>query len=182
MIEADGAPIMPLTDRRSFLRRAATFLAAGAAGTTTAIVAAPSALAAPAVQEDPAIIALGERIDPLPVAYRIAAQERVNARATAEANCSAVPDDLVCNEVYWAGCTDSERDVEGREILPPVIGDDKYARRPRRILHSESTKAAIARMEFESEIVPAGNPEGSVRSRSREGAAGACDATSLKPD
>ena len=47
---------LPLTDRRSFLQRAATFLAVGAAGTTTAIVSAHPAAAL--VQEDPAIIAL----------------------------------------------------------------------------------------------------------------------------
>jgi hypothetical protein len=59
IIEAEGVYNMPLTDRRNFLQRAATFLAASAAGTTTAIVAPNPVLAAPLVQEDPAIIALG---------------------------------------------------------------------------------------------------------------------------
>jgi len=36
--------------------------------------------------------------------------------------------------------------------------------------------------QFESQSSPDENLEGSVRSRSREGAAGAYDATSLKPD
>jgi hypothetical protein len=67
MIEAEG--VQPLTDRRNFLQRAATFLAAGAAGTTVIGGAHPAATAA-LVQEDPAIIALGERIEPLLVAAR----------------------------------------------------------------------------------------------------------------
>ena len=135
---------MPLTDRRSFLRRAVTALAAGTTVNAAAIVATRPVAAAAIVQEDPAIIALGERIEPLLVAYRSAAADRLKARAAAEAYCPAVPEELVCNEVHWAGCTDSERDVEGKEIVPPaVIGE--YQPRPRRILHSESTKAAIAR-------------------------------------
>jgi hypothetical protein len=54
-----------VSTRRRFLGRAATFLAAGAAGTTTAIVVARPAAVAAIVQENPAIIALGERIEPL---------------------------------------------------------------------------------------------------------------------
>jgi hypothetical protein len=107
------------------------------------IVATRPAPAAVLVQEDPAIIALGEKIDPLLATYRGAAADRPKARANAEASCSAIPAELVCNEVYWAGCTDSERDVEGKEIVPPaVVGE--FPPRPRRILHSESTKAVIA--------------------------------------
>jgi hypothetical protein len=95
--------------------------------------------------EDPAIVAMGERIGPLLVAYRNVAEERLKARVAAEANCPAVPEELVCEGVHWAGCTESEGDVEGREIWPPsVVGENNYARRARRILHSESTKAAIA--------------------------------------
>jgi hypothetical protein len=146
MIEADGAPIMPLTDRRGFLRRAATFLAAGAAG-GTAIVAARPAAAAAFPQEDPEIVALGERIDPLLVAYRNAAEDRLKACACAEATCPAVPEELVCNGPSWASCTTSEIDVEGREILHDAFYADgtKYGQRPRQILNSEETKAAIAR-------------------------------------
>jgi hypothetical protein len=107
----------------------------------TAIVATRPAAAAAIVQEDPAIIALGERIGPLVATYRSAAADRLKARAAAEANCPAIPQDIVCNGVYWAGCTDSERDVEGREI----VGERGYGRRPRRILNSDETKAAIAR-------------------------------------
>ena len=144
MIEAEG--VQPLTDRRNFLQRAATFLAAGAAGTTVIGGAHPAATAA-LVQEDPAIIALGERIEPLLTAYRSAAEDRLKARASAEASCPAVPEELVCNGAYWAGCTDSDRDVEGKEILHKAFSDDGETswRVPRRILNSGETKAAIAR-------------------------------------
>jgi hypothetical protein len=43
MIETEGVPDMPLTDRRGFLRRAVTALAAGAAVNATAVVATSSA-------------------------------------------------------------------------------------------------------------------------------------------
>src|ERR1700722_12094133 len=85
-----------LTDRRGFLRRAVTALAAGAAVNATAIVAARPAPAASLPQEDSAIIALGERIEPLLAAYRDAAEDRLKARARAEATCPAVPDELIC--------------------------------------------------------------------------------------
>jgi hypothetical protein len=136
MIEADGSlSTLTVTDRRSFLRRAVTALAAGAAVNATAIVATRPAPAAVLVQEDPSIIALGEQIEPLLATYRGAAADRLKARADAEAGCPAVPEKLVCNGPFWAGCTESECDVEGREISRP----------PRQILHSEQTKAAIAR-------------------------------------
>jgi hypothetical protein len=115
-IEAERVRNVPLTDRRGFLRRAVTALAAGAAVNATAIVATRPAPPEALVQEDPAIIALGERIDPLLAAYRKAAEDRLEARAAAEASCPAVPEELVCNEVYWAGCTESETDAEGRGI------------------------------------------------------------------
>jgi len=146
MIEAAGVHNTPLTDRRSFLGRAATFLAAGAA-VTTAIVATHPAPAAALVQEDPAIVGLGERIELLLVAYRNAAKDRLKARASAEANCPAAPDEIVCTGVFLRGCTEAERDVEGREIRTLLVdGEDgkKYAQLPREILDSESTKAAIA--------------------------------------
>jgi hypothetical protein len=136
-----------LTDRRGFLRRAVTALAAGAAVNATAIVATRPAPAAALVQEDPAIIALGERIEPLLVAYRNAADDRIKARANAEASCPAVPEELVCNGAHWRGCTETECDVEGKEIRTLLVdGEDgkKYAQLPREILNSEKTKAAIA--------------------------------------
>jgi hypothetical protein len=147
MIEAEGVHNMPLTDRRGFLRRAVTALAAGAAVNATAIVATRPAPAATLPQEDPAIIALGERIEPLLAAYRNAAEDRVKARANAEASCPAVPEDLVSKGVAFAGCTVSECDVEGREILHDVFSMDgtEYRRVPRQILNSGETKAAIAR-------------------------------------
>jgi hypothetical protein len=93
------------TSRRSFLGRAVVALAAGAAVNTAAIVATRPAPAAILLHEDPAIIALGERIEPLLSAYRSAAEDRLKARARAEANCPAVPEELVCNGAFWAGCT-----------------------------------------------------------------------------
>jgi hypothetical protein len=147
MIKADGAPIMPLTDRRSFLQRAATFLAAGAAGSTAIVATRPAPAAAP-VQEDPAILALGDRIEPLLAAYRNAAEDRLKARANAEATCPTVPEELVCKGVFWRGFTETECDVEGKEIRILLLDDEdgkKYAQLPREILNSEKTKAAIAR-------------------------------------
>jgi hypothetical protein len=144
MIEAEGVHNTPLTDRRSFLRRAVTALAAGAAVNATAILATRPAPAATLLQEDPAIITLGERIEPLLGAYRNAAEDRLKARANAEASCPAVPEELVGT---FMGRTVSECDVEGREILHDVFSMDgkKCARLPRQILNSEETKAAIAR-------------------------------------
>src|ERR1700680_2263129 len=92
--------------------KAKVALAAGAAVNATAIVATRPAPAANLPQEDPAIIALGERIEPLLVAYRSAAEDRLKARAAAEASCPAVPEELVCNGPFWASCTETERDVE----------------------------------------------------------------------
>ena len=115
-IEAKSVHNMPLPDRRSFLRRAATAL--------TAIVATRPAPAAALVQEDPAIIALGERIEPLLVAYRNAAEERLQARTAAEASCPAVPEELLIQGTFLAGCTVSECDVEGGEILHDVFSMD----------------------------------------------------------
>jgi hypothetical protein len=113
----------------------------------TAIVATRPAPAADLPQEDPAIIALGERIEPLLAAYRNAAEDRIKARAVAEANCPAVPEELVSKGHAFAGYTASECDVEGNEILHDVFSMDgtKYRRVPRQILNSEETKAAIAR-------------------------------------
>jgi hypothetical protein len=135
------------TSRRSFLRRAVTALAAGAAANVTAIVATRPAPAADLPQEDPAIIALGKRIEPLLAAYRNAAEDRLKARANAEASCPVVPEELVSEGIAWAGCCVSECDVEGKEILHNVFSQDgkKCRRVPRRILNSEETKAAIAR-------------------------------------
>jgi hypothetical protein len=91
-----------LTDRRSFLRRAVAAFAVGAAGTTTALVATGPA-AALVVAEDPAIVVLGERIDPLLAAYRRAAEDRLEARAKAETTCPAVPEELVYEKLDLGG-------------------------------------------------------------------------------
>jgi hypothetical protein len=144
MIEADGAPIMPLTDRRSFLRRTAAFLAAGAAVTTTAIAATHPAPAAALVPEDPAILALGDRIEPLLAAHRNAAEDRLKARACAEAACPAVPEELIIGGAPTGYC-ESECDVEGREIWPSALNQHGVRNMPRQILNSDATKAAIKR-------------------------------------
>src|ERR1700688_3249285 len=100
----------------------------------------------PSCRRNPAIIALGEKIEPLLVAYRNADEARLKARAVAEANCPAVPEELVCKGPP-CGYSVSEVDVEGKEILHNVFSMDgkKCARLPRQILNSEETKAAIAR-------------------------------------
>jgi len=86
----------------------------------------------------------GER---LLAAYRKAAEDRLKARAAAEANCPPVPEELVCNGAFWRGCTETECDVEGEEIKAFLVdGEDgkKYEQLPREILNSQKTKAAIA--------------------------------------
>jgi hypothetical protein len=87
------------------------------------------------VHEDPAIIALGERIELLLAPYRNAAEDRPKARDNTEASCPGVPEELVCNGPFWAGCTESECDVEGKEVSKP----------PRKILHPTYTEAAVGR-------------------------------------
>jgi hypothetical protein len=135
-----------LTGRRSFLRRAVTALAAGAAVNATAIVATRPAPAAALMREDPAIIALGERIEPLLATYRAAAEDRLKARANAEASCPAVPEELVCKESDWRGNAERELDVEGKEILTlHHLMNGKPYLAPRRIFDSKQTKAAIER-------------------------------------
>lgn len=54
----------------------------------------------------------------------------------------------MCKGPQWAGCTEPEADVEGKDIWPPdYIGADGkiYARRPRQLLNSVATKASIKR-------------------------------------
>jgi hypothetical protein len=145
-MKTEKTTLLPTADRRSFLRRAVTALAAGAAVNATAIVAMRPAPAAPLLQEDPAIITLGERIEPLLVTYRNAAEARLKARANAEANCPAVPEKLVCKGSDWMGNAERELDVEGKEILilHHLMNGEPYMA-PRRIFDSKQTKAAIAR-------------------------------------
>ncbi|MEH2570646.1 hypothetical protein [Bradyrhizobium sp. AZCC 2289] len=147
-MKTEKTTLLPATDRRSFLRRAVTALAAGAAVNATAVVATRPAPAAALVQEDPAIVALGERIEPLLATYRNAGEARLKARAVAEANCPAVPEELVSKGHHdCVGYSVSLRDVEGNEILHDVFTIDRTqcVRLPWRILNSEATKAAIAR-------------------------------------
>jgi hypothetical protein len=153
MTQADSVHSTPPTNtsathnRRGFLGRAVTALVAGTALNTVAIVATKSAPRV-ATAEDPTVIALGERIDPLLETYRNAVACHRAARAQAEANCPDVPEEIVCKGPQWLGCTERERDVEDRDVWPPnYVGDDgkTYARPPRRIFNSQPAKAAIAR-------------------------------------
>jgi hypothetical protein len=126
-------------------------------------IAAASVLphSGPALSEDANLLALGEQIAPLLNAYRAAAERKREARATAEALCSPVPDELVhqCKDFeYWGGCIEDEVDVEGKKIWPPnYLGADgkTYARRARGILKANLMKDAIA----------GGNLNGDRRSR-----------------
>jgi hypothetical protein len=152
MTQADSVHSTPPTNspithsRRGFLSRTMMALAAGAAVNATAGIATRPAASAAIVEDHPAIIALGERIEPLLAAYRTAAEDRLKARADAEASCPAVPEELVSEGTFFAGCTASECDVEGKKILQNVLcGDGKKYALPREILNSERTKATIAR-------------------------------------
>jgi hypothetical protein len=129
--------------RRRFLSQAAGVAASGsilalatlqpvAAMTTPAVAAAP-------VPEDPAIIALGERIEPLLAAYRSAAADRIKARANAEAISPAVPEELVCKGPFWAGCTERERDLEDKQVWP----EDRRLP-PRDLFDSKQAKRMVA--------------------------------------
>ena len=150
MAQADSknstvAPVVPT--RRHFLSQAAG-VAAG--GTVLALATIPpaAAITAPAAavalpQEDPAIIALGERIEPLLAAYRSSAADRLKARANAAAPCPAVPDEIIVH--FTSGIGRSECDVEGLEIWPSGLNEHGVRDLPRQILDSEKTKAAIAR-------------------------------------
>jgi hypothetical protein len=148
MAQANRVHSTPLTNtpipqsRRGFLGRAITALAAGVAFNSTAIVVTRPAAAATA--EDPSINALGDRIEPLLETFRNAVSRRNVARAAAEANCPSVPDELVCKGLFYAGCTERERDVEDKDVWP-VAPDGKAHRPPREILNSERVKAAIER-------------------------------------
>jgi hypothetical protein len=94
---------------------------------------------------------MGQQIDPLLDRYRTAVERKAAARALAEKLCPAIPDDIVCkrdDRLTFAGCTDREVDVEGKEIWPPnYVGADgkTYAHAPRQILKAELIEQAIAR-------------------------------------
>jgi hypothetical protein len=136
------------TSRRRFLTNAAGAAAGSAVlalGTLQPVAAmtAPVVAAAPA-PEDPAIVGLGERIEPLLVAYRSAGADRLEARARAEATCPAVPDELTEGHFPGAYVRD-KRDVEDRKIQQSGVSEYGHPLRPRQILDPEATKAAIAR-------------------------------------
>lgn len=116
-------------------------------------IAAASALphSGPALSEDANLLALGEEIDPLLNAYRVAAERKRQARIIAEALLPPLPDELVVkpkDRLPWAGCAEREIDVEGKDVWPPdYTGADgkTYARWPRPILKGNLIKEAIAR-------------------------------------
>jgi len=134
-------------NRRAILAGAATFAAAMPA--TLALASPPPATAA--APENANLLALGEEIDPLLNAYRAAAERKREARAVAEALCPSLPDELVAkpkDRLRWAGCSEREIDVEGKDVWPPnYTGADgkTYARLPREILKGNLIKEAVAR-------------------------------------
>jgi hypothetical protein len=151
MTKADRVHSTPPTNtpvahtRRGFLGRAMTALAAGGAATTAIIVAAKPAPVA-MIDEDPAIIALGDRIGPLLDTYRKALARHREARAVAEASCPVVPENIVCKGPLFAGCTERERDVEDKDVWPAefIRPDGKTGvLPPRQIFNSKRAKAAI---------------------------------------
>src|SRR3954451_4645643 len=77
-------------------------------------------------------------------------------------------------------------DLAGKQNQLVLQIDDLVQPRPEQIVRSRRLVLLrphrSLRCTTESWSAGKGNLEGSVRSRSREGAAGACDATSLKPD
>ena len=156
-LPAPGAPDSPPSferpqlPRRAFLGRVAAALAIGSAANVGVIVArsAPAAIVPPA--EVPALITLGEQIDPLLAAYRATLAHHTAARAAAEAQSPSLPDDLVRkadDRFTLAGCSEREQDVEGKDVWPPnYVGDDgkTYARAPRQILKADLLREAITR-------------------------------------
>lgn len=133
--------------RRSFLGRAVKAMAASTALSAAAVGANRLTLAA-AIEEDPAVVALGERINPLLTAYRHALAARQSAHAAAEANCPNVPDEILCKGSEWLGVTEREMDVMGKDVWPAnyVDADGKtYAKPPRLLFNSRRAKDAIER-------------------------------------
>jgi hypothetical protein len=152
MTQADSVHSTPPTNapvaqtRRGFLGRAMTALAVGGAATTT-IIAAAKPVSAAMIDEYPAVVALGERIDPLLHTYRAALIRLREARATAQANCPAVPEEIVCKGSQWMGCAEQERDVVDKVVWPaPFIRPDGKPGMlpPRNVLSSKRVQGAIA--------------------------------------
>lgn len=134
-----GAPALPSSSRRGFLARAAGALAGSSVVGLVAVALLP---------ENPDLLALGERIEPLLAAYRAALARYNEARATAEANCPAVPDEIVVKGPQWHICAEREQDVDGKDVWPPnYVGEDgkTYVRAPRYLLNSVYTRAAVER-------------------------------------
>ncbi|MBK5960277.1 hypothetical protein CCR97_19020 [Rhodoplanes elegans] len=120
----DDAASGRLASRRTFLGRAAGALAgASVAGLGTA--AAVPAASSPVTPEDPALVALGEKVGPALDAFRAAKAAKAEARARAEALCPAVPADLVHQDgrqpfvLNLHACVREEVDVEGQPVRPP---------------------------------------------------------------
>lgn len=135
----------PLTiGRRGFLGR--TVAALAAAGTANVAAIAATRPAAAAIAELPELVDAGRRLEALRAEWQAADAARLAARAIAESIVPGVPEEIVCNGTFWAGCTEEETDVEGKR-LPTVLFTDEDGRTrgtvPRRIASSYGLRRAI---------------------------------------
>jgi hypothetical protein len=136
---------MKTMSRRFFLARAATGTAVAALPAAGIAIVSKSALAATPPAEDPALLALGEQIDPLLKTYRAAVERKRAARALAEKLCPTVPDELVVQRHgMFSGCAERETDVEGKDVWPPPEADGHHHRPPRHIFQSALIEKSIA--------------------------------------
>lgn len=139
----------PQLPRRAFLGRVAAALAIGTTANVGVIVArsapiAPASVAIPTPAEDPALLALGDQLDPLLTAYREAKARQQDALSIFAQRCPVLPDVLVRtreDRITFAGCTERESDVFGRDVWP----EGKPVRPPREIL-----KAGLLRRHMEN--------------------------------
>jgi len=84
------------------------------------------------VTEDPALVDAGQRPDALHAEWQTANTLRAEARAIAEKLCQPIPEEIVCEGSFWAGCTETETDIEGNKV-----------RQAREILDSANTLRQI---------------------------------------
>ncbi len=107
--------------RRRFLSRFAGVAAGGSVLALTTmqpgVATTAPAPAAAIPQEDPALIALGERIEPALVEYRARAERHRSARALAESLVPQVPPEMIPeHSVTWLGYRNFQCDVEGKTL------------------------------------------------------------------
>ena len=126
--------------RRSLISGSAV-LAAAAATAAVPAAALPAVAAAPeTLSENASLLTLGDRIEPLLSAYRAASERKRAARDLAEELCPPLPDDLVRkreDRITFAGATERERDVEGKEVWESFEGDGSRNAPPRQIIKAE---------------------------------------------